>query len=564
VDVVEPAPAGGGSTGGEVGSPVEPALEPSVGDLATHRTPPSEKTPAGRRIGQRVVTPRPFLLGRRRGATVPDGAPTASSLWHPFPVRPTREPPVTFAQLLSLLLRDHLYELAWQFDLVGYSRATKPELVDALLSVGPAELVLPRLDKPVLRALAADLGLRVSGTKDDLLERVLDLLIDEDDEDDEDEDEDEDEDDEDDQDEDDQDEDEDDVLEDRDPQNRLAWALLAALPKDVLLAIALDRLGDPDVRARWGATRIAAELRRYPVDEVLGALLLADLRQVNQVTRQIRVGPKAALSEALRAWVFAHEAPPAPLVVPNPPAWRPQEGGHRVKALLIGNGAYPDRDRLHNPEKDIADLGVTLRRLGHLVESHPNLGRRAMTRVVNAFARGIGPDDKVLFYFSGHGVAHHGALYLLPLDYEAESEDDLHTEAITLDQVTRKLRHGRMRVVIIDACRSPAFRPKSRGLAGGAAEAIRPAQVDDTEGTLICFATGPESTASDGEPGENGLYTEALLRHLPVPGRRIHEVMLEVRREVKARSGGEQVPWEHSCLTGDWFPAGPGPGGPAR
>ena len=82
--------------------------------------------------------------------------------------------------------------------------------------------------------------------------------------------------------------------------------------------------------------------------------------------------------------------------------------------------------------------------------------------------------------------------------------------------------------------------------------------MDDTEGTLRCFETAAATVAWDGSRGSNGVDTEALLAHLPATGRRIHEARFEVRKAVKAKTKGEQVPWEHRCLRGDGYPAGPG------
>jgi hypothetical protein len=78
------------------------------------------------------------------------------------------------------------------------------------------------------------------------------------------------------------------------------------------------------------------------------------------------------------------------------------------------------------------------------------------------------------------------------------------------------------------------------------------AAVDAARGTLIAYATSPGSTASDGD-GDNGLYTQSLLKALSEPGLKVEEVFKKVRIQVADASQGAQIPWESSSLTGDFI-----------
>jgi hypothetical protein len=71
-------------------------------------------------------------------------------------------------------------------------------------------------------------------------------------------------------------------------------------------------------------------------------------------------------------------------------------------------------------------------------------------------------------------------------------------------------------------------------------------------GTLIAFATAPESVAADGS-GKNGVYTENLLRNITEPGLRIEDVFKRTRFGVRQETGGRQVPWENTSLEGDFY-----------
>ena len=50
-------------------------------------------------------------------------------------------------------------------------------------------------------------------------------------------------------------------------------------------------------------------------------------------------------------------------------------------------------------------------------------------------------------------------------------------------------------------------------------------------GTLIAFATGPDTVALDGE-GRNSPFTSALLKHLATPGLHVSLMMQRVRADV--------------------------------
>jgi len=466
------------------------------------------------------------------------------------------EPLLTYRDLLQLLSRSFLYDLVQRLEMSGYSRALKEELVDGIVNKVPVDVLLPLLGNDVLRELLRAVDQKASGNKDALVERLLDFV--ENKEDDEEHEQDHEE------------QEEDDVENEDacpyvDSDQRLAWAFVEVFDKEKLLDIALRRLGDDDVKVRWGSPRIAKEITRYQLDDVLGALHVADLRLINGLLGLDASGAKAELKCTLEAWVtqfevddeveagdrddHAHPAVSAKLGVED-------DHSHRVKALLIGNENYGGSEQLDNPLKDVRDLSKLLRRLGHEVHEHTDLDHRAMKKALGGFAKGLSPDDKVLVYFSGHGAEVDGENFLFPIGFAVENKADVEYEALAVNRVLKALGRAQFRVVILDACRSNTFKGLARG---SRSEGLVPMDLpapDGTQGTLLCFATAAGTTASDGQPGTNGVYTEALLRHIAAPGRKIEDVMKRVRKDVASATGKKQVPWESSSLTGDWYPAG--------
>ena len=73
-----------------------------------------------------------------------------------------------------------------------------------------------------------------------------------------------------------------------------------------------------------------------------------------------------------------------------------------------------------------------------------------------------------------------------------------------------------------------------------------------SRGTLVAYATGPGEVALDGT-GENSPYTLALIKAMAVPGLAVEQMFKRVRQNVIENTNEQQVPWESSSLTGDFF-----------
>ncbi len=106
-------------------------------------------------------------------------------------------------------------------------------------------------------------------------------------------------------------------------------------------------------------------------------------------------------------------------------------------------------------------------------------------------------------------------------------------------------------IVILDACRDNPLPAGARG--AGASRGL--SVVAAPSGSLVIFATAPGQVAQDGE-GRNGVFTGALLRHIGTSEVEVMEMLRAVRREVMAATDNEQVPWDHSSLTGAFYFAG--------
>ncbi|HEV7321624.1 MAG TPA: caspase domain-containing protein [Ensifer sp.] len=237
-------------------------------------------------------------------------------------------------------------------------------------------------------------------------------------------------------------------------------------------------------------------------------------------------------------------------------------------ALVIGNAAYQNVAPLPNPGNDAEDMAAKLEGLGFEVVRGRDLDLVGVRRAVRDFVGRLDGADLALFFYAGHGLQVDGENYLAPIDAKLGSQVDLEFEAVPMNLIlTAMERSTRVNVVLLDACRdNPLAVNLARSMGTRSASVGRGlAKVGTGIGTLIAFATQPGNVALDGV-GRNSPFTSALLKHLGQPGRDITRELIDVRRDVLAATGGKQVPWDNSSLTGEVVlkPAAAGEAAPAR
>ncbi|MDB5384123.1 MAG: hypothetical protein JWO26_3755 [Rhodospirillales bacterium] len=228
------------------------------------------------------------------------------------------------------------------------------------------------------------------------------------------------------------------------------------------------------------------------------------------------------------------------------------EGGRRV-ALVIGNGAYRNVDRLTNPVNDARLMAQTLRGGGfRLVGDGPqlDLDKRRLDRAVQDFGRAVQGADVALFYYSGHGMQVQGTNWLMPVDSSPTGARDLDFHAVDAALVLRQLEGSgtRLNFLILDACRNNPFASRGvRATGSGLAEMRAP------EGTIISYATQPGNVAADGA-GTNSPYTAALADAMRQPGLDVFRLFNQVGLSVRAATAGQQQPWfASSPISGQFY-----------
>lgn len=215
-------------------------------------------------------------------------------------------------------------------------------------------------------------------------------------------------------------------------------------------------------------------------------------------------------------------------------------------AFVVGNSAYENVGSLDNPINDALDISVALEGLGFEVILGSNLSIDAMAEAIAQFANAAKTADVVLFYYAGHGFQVGGFNYLVPVDAVITQASDVATQTIPMNEVMSAMENSAgLKLVFLDACRDNPF--------GAVTETIPEAgsglaRVGSSANFMVAYATQPDNVAYDGT-GRNSFFTEAVLNHIYTPGQQISELMIAVRRDVLAATGGLQVPWDNSSLT---------------
>ncbi len=229
----------------------------------------------------------------------------------------------------------------------------------------------------------------------------------------------------------------------------------------------------------------------------------------------------------------------------------------RRLALVVGNSAYKHTAELTNPLNDARDLAAALEKTGFEVIVAVDADKAKMDSALRAFAERLAQADVALFYYAGHGLQVGNQNYLVPVDAKLATQRDLEFEAVKLDFVLRQMeidRDGKTTIVMLDACRdNPLTRSLARSMGTrSTAVGLGLAPASTGVGTFIAYATQPGNVALDGS-GRNSPFTSALLANMGMRGRNLNATMIEVRKAVIAATGGRQVPWDHSALTGDFY-----------
>ncbi len=251
---------------------------------------------------------------------------------------------------------------------------------------------------------------------------------------------------------------------------------------------------------------------------------LANSWRTDEPARRLRLALTLAVALALVLWSGAARAE------------------ERI-ALVIGNADYEVQSwRLANPIRDARLMRDALVAQGFDVDLVENASRSAMDDAFRRFGRRLrtAGDDAVTFvYFSGHGVQSRGYNYLLPVDADARTEQDVWDQAPRISQILDHMADvgNAVNLVVLDACRDNPLRSEYRSLSRGGL-----GEIPKAPNALIAYAAAPGQTAADGA-GQNSPYTTVLAQAVrEAAGQRVTALFEDVAAQVFQKTGGQQLP----------------------
>lgn len=209
----------------------------------------------------------------------------------------------------------------------------------------------------------------------------------------------------------------------------------------------------------------------------------------------------------------------------------------RRAAIVVGNSEYPFAP-LTNPRNDAKLIANTLTELNFDVLLFYDVKKSAIKDLEDAIKTHLTGADMAVFYYAGHALQSDGQNLLLPVDTRVDSAKNVVADAMKLNELIDIVKDDPVgvKLFILDACRNnPAA--KEKGLKEGLA---------NTEAgsgqVLLAFATSAGEVAYDGT-GFNSPYSSALANALQTPGLDVYDTFRTVRGDVRAATGGSQIPW---------------------
>jgi formylglycine-generating enzyme required for sulfatase activity len=221
----------------------------------------------------------------------------------------------------------------------------------------------------------------------------------------------------------------------------------------------------------------------------------------------------------------------------------------RRVALVMGNSNYRSFNVLPNPVNDAKLMNAALLAAGFEVTLMLDSDQAQMKRAVLEFGRVLRKGvDASMFYYAGHGVQVKGENYLIPVDADLQSEDEVGVQTIDVNAFLDTMESAKspFNIVVFDACRNNPL-SSSRGKDGGLAPVTAP------KGSFVAYSTAPGKVAQDGNGVPNSPYTAALAETLATPGMKLEDVFKKTRELVLASTDGAQVPFESTSITGDFY-----------
>jgi hypothetical protein len=238
-----------------------------------------------------------------------------------------------------------------------------------------------------------------------------------------------------------------------------------------------------------------------------------------------------------------------------------QEKPVRRLALVVGNAAYTTATALPGNMTDAENMRNLLSDpklpddLRFDVTFAPDVEtlRTFEELYLKPFLRKISPGDFVVFYFSGHGFSYGDENFLVPLIFPKQVKDtDLPDKFLSARSVHTLLldRNPGALVSLLDACRNVAnfITITTRSDEDKPDPDMQPKSLTafkSPSGNIVIGFAAESGASAEGSSvrGKLSIYTQALIKNLPLPDTEFSTVVKEIDYDVKKASKDKQKPW---------------------
>jgi putative chitinase len=184
-------------------------------------------------------------------------------------------------------------------------------------------------------------------------------------------------------------------------------------------------------------------------------------------------------------------------------------------ALIIGNASYQYAAQLPNALTDARAIAAQLARMGFKVEADTfDTSQQRLNDVVEKFGQDLrtsGPNVISLVYYAGHAAQDRlGINYMLPVDAEAATPDDVRSKGVPLPPLLQAMEEANnaVNIVVIDACRDWFEGDRTTDDPRGLSDMGLYGSV------LIAYATRSNATADEGPGLTSSPYSRRFLEAL--------------------------------------------------
>lgn len=225
-------------------------------------------------------------------------------------------------------------------------------------------------------------------------------------------------------------------------------------------------------------------------------------------------------------------------------------------AIVIGNNNYKHIDILTTPENDADAIGQVLKKLNFDVIYYKNTDYAMLDGAVSDMAKIVGEKKykTVLIFYSGHGLQVKGVNYLIPIDANPVTPEDVKYKCTQADRFLSNLAALDVptKIMLLDACRNNPFKSMVKSVDNSGLGFM------SASGTFIGYAAAPGTKAADGVMLGMPLspYTQAIINHIETPNISIDELFTRVSNNTQSlcqKANYNQEPFKNSSLRRNFY-----------